>query len=150
MHSINDKAPSSIEHNNVFLTNAMQIAKLGHCVFDITNDQYESVSEEYAQILGYTAEEFMVHFKDFVDDLNLVIPEDREALEIEYEEITRTGKSYDTEYRIRRKDGKVRTIREIGEVIADDNNGLKYSLCLIQDITESKQAQIAIHERKER
>jgi len=147
---MNHKKELPHEYNEIFLKQALSCAKLGYCIFNIVTDTYEHVSEEYANIFGYTAKEYMARFINLEDDITIVIPDDREMLRHEYDQCENNGDCLDIEYCIYHADGSIRTVREVAEPIITDEGLVTHSLCLIQDITESRQAQISLHERKER
>ena len=84
-------------------------ASLGHWSFDNTAGKYLSISEEYANIFGYTVDEFLQHFRNLKQDMELVHPEDRARVAEAYEKCD----GLNIEYRIVRADGSVRTVLEI-------------------------------------
>jgi len=62
-------------------------------------------------------------------------PDDRQEYRESYR--LRLGKgSHEVEYRIFRKDGEIRHIKEVGIVIHDENGELREAVGLIQDVTE--------------
>ena len=141
---------AALRESEIFRKQAMNVAKLGHSIFDVVASQYKSVSEEYAQIFGYTAQDFMARFRTLEEDMTLVYPEDRAKVALEYEQYYKNGKGADIEYRIVRADGSVRIVLELGQDIHDDAGNPILSLIILQDVTESRQGQAALREREER
>lgn len=118
---------------------ALRIANLGQWRFDEVVNEYLMVSEEYAQIFGYTTDEFLSRFKSMEDGLTLVHPEDQERVAATYI----NNDSAEIEYRIVRADGLVRWVHEINMVSLDELGSSVESWGTLQDITELKEAQIA-------
>lgn len=58
-----EKASDALREKERLLTQAARISKLGHARWDEDKLEYISVSEEYASIFGYKAEEFLKRFK---------------------------------------------------------------------------------------
>ena len=118
---------------------AARIANLGHWSFDEVTDEYLHISEEYAQIFGYTAEEFLERFRTLEEDTELVHPDDREMILATYEKLDRI----DVSYRIIRADGCVRHVRETSEITLGQTGNRHISAGTLQDVTELKEAQLA-------
>ena len=135
------------EDSERMLRHVARLAGLGHCVFDLVAHQYESVSEEYARVFGYTIEEFMARFRTLEEDMELVHPEDRAMAVQAY---STSGEISDIEYRILRKDGKVRIVHQVGEYICDEAGAPVRELITLQDITELRGGQAALRESEER
>ncbi len=129
------------------LTQAVRISKLGQARWDKSQREYLSVSEEYAEIFGYTAEEFMERFKTEEQDLELVHPQDR--ADIRYWEKPGEEDKEGYDYRILHRDGSVRYVREIASVIKKEGDNTEELLSTLQDITNSKRAEIELRDAKE-
>jgi PAS domain S-box-containing protein len=139
------QAQNSLEEREAELKLTIQIAKLGLWHYDNAKDEYLSVSDEYAQIFGYTAEEFMEQFKTLEDDMSLVHPEDRARVEDEYNKTPEEGNSSETidiDYRGLHRDGSVRHLREIIHLSYDDSGRLAEERGTLQNLTEFKEAQL--------
>ena len=128
-----------IEESAAKLKLAARTAKLGYWRFDEVTDEYLDISEEYAEIYGYSVSEFLERFKKLDDDMQLVHPEEREALHEEYET---TDGQVDYNYRILHKDGRWIHVREISVDIKDEAGNYIESIGTLQDISELKEAQI--------
>ena len=124
---------------------AAQIAKLGYWSFDQTAGKYLHVSDEYADIFGYSAEVFMNHFSTSDQDIELVHPEDRARVAEVYE----GGEKFTIEYRIVHADGGVRTVLEtVRNVPATPDWHVRHEGTL-QDITELRQVEVELRVAKE-
>jgi diguanylate cyclase (GGDEF)-like protein/PAS domain S-box-containing protein len=117
------------------LSESARLAKHGHAVWNEVNDVYIYVSEEYAHIFGYSADEFVARFSDLENDLKLVHPDDLE-LYLAYLEIDPQKNVQDIQYRIVRSDNEVRHILQRFKLIPDMHGHETHSLISIQDITE--------------
>ena len=127
------------EENAAKLKLAARTAKLGYWHFDEVEDVYLDISEEYAEIYGYSAEEFFEHFLALDDDMQLVHPQDRDALYAAYDSGDGT---VDYVYRIKHKDGHWLHVREISVDIKNEAGEYIESIGTMQDITELKEAQV--------
>ena len=136
----------ALDHSESLLRQAVKMGQLGHCLIDLANNQYESVSAEYAHLFGYTVEQFMLQFRALEGDMPLVYPDDRDIVAKAYG----SGLNLDFEYRIVRSGGRVRTMRKISEVICDEADVPRWLLCTLQDITEHKHSNDVVPEREER
>ncbi len=128
----------SLEHSEAKLKLVAQTAKLGYWRFDEVANKYLEVSEEFALIFGYTAEEYLKRFKSLDDDMKLVHPHDRIAVYEAYE----SGTGEEIEYRVYRRDGSIAFVREISKHIEDDDGNLIEAIGTLQDITELKEAEL--------
>ncbi len=131
------KRTAELRESEILLKSAAQTAKLGYWHFDEVADKFLDISEDFAGIFGYPAEEYIQQFQNLDQYMELVHPEDREKV---YEAFQINGE-LEISYRIVRKDGSIGYVREISKDIEDDVGNLKQSVGTIQDITELKLAQ---------
>lgn len=133
------RAQKRLEKNQSWYVMATSTAKLGHWHFDELNDVYLNISDQYADIFGYTTDEFLKRFRTYEADLALVHPDDAERVDKEYD----LGQDYtEIDYRIRHADGELRHVREISKHILDESGTLIETMGTLQDVTELKQAQL--------
>ncbi len=86
------------------------------------------VSDSFLETVGYTKEEIL--WKPFLD---LVSPLDRDFFMSHESELVKNGK-VDLAYRIRRKDGEDRWIKD--STMKVEQNGKEYYQCILADITD--------------
>ena len=135
-----------IEENAAKLKLAARTAKLGYCHFDEDIHEYIDISEEYAEIFGYTIPEFLKRFRTLGDDMQLVHPEDRDAL---YQDYDSTDGKYDYSYRVLHRDGHWVHVREISVDIQNKEGIFMDSIGTLQDISELKAAELRAEHARE-
>ncbi|MDA9981342.1 ATP-binding protein [Gammaproteobacteria bacterium] len=127
------KSREALEESEAMLTQSVAMANLGHAVWDYVGDKYITLSEGWADIFGYTKEEFLATFTDVEKDIELIHPADRDRYRAYYEN---TEEEPDIEYRIVRRDGKTRHIHQRYEYVLNKPGERTKSLVTIQDITD--------------
>ncbi|MCP4431947.1 MAG: PAS domain-containing protein, partial [Gammaproteobacteria bacterium] len=131
-------AQKELEQSESWYAMAATTAKLGHWHFDEVNDEYLNISDQYAEIFGYSPDEFLKRFRTYENDLALIHPDDVERVDEAYE---LKQDVVEIDYRILHADGEVRHVREISRYILDSSNNVTESMGTLQDITELKEAQ---------
>ncbi len=96
------------------------------------------VSPQSSEMLGYTPEE-LTEDPRLWDDL--VHPDDRERVHAEEVAVDVDDHPFCLEYRIVRKDGEVRWVRDEATLVEDPASGLRFWQGLMLDITEHRRAQ---------
>ncbi len=120
-----------------------KVARLGYAVWNYELDRYDSVSEQWAGLFGYSAEEFITEFPDLEHDLQLIHPADRDR----YLEYYESEEDAAIEYRVFRRDGEVRHVDQHYHYSPEDDPST--ALVTLQDITDRKLAELnVIHASK--
>ncbi len=122
------------------LSQAARIAHLGHWRYDELEEKFVTVSQELADIYGCSVDEFLSHSseREYID--RYVHPEDLSRVVDSYDEY-----ESDLEYRIVRRDGSVRYVREKAEYIfTDTGKSPVFSIGTLQDITEQKEIELQL------
>jgi len=96
------------------------------------------ISPYSIELLGYRPEE-LVADPTLWDDM--VHPDDRERLFAETNEVELNGRPFRHEYRVVRKDGEIRWVRDEASFIEDPMTGVCFWQGLMTDITEQRRAQ---------
>ncbi len=117
---------------------ATKTAGLGYWHLDKIAEEYLDVSEELANIFGYTREEYLERFRYLENDRELIHSEDRAAVVEAYN--SETSESID--YRILRRDGSIGHVREICNHFDNESGNALEAIGTIQDITELKEAKL--------
>ncbi len=132
------KMRKHVEESAAKLRLAARTAKLGYWRFDEVAHEYLDISDEYAEIYGYSVQDFLHRYRHLDDDMTLVHDDDREGLYEAYE--VGEGK-LDYVYRMRHKDGHWIYVREISIDINDEAGNYIESMGTLQDISELREAQ---------
>lgn len=131
------KAEETLQESETNLKKAQEIAKLGCWSWDRHKD-IAYWSDQIFRILGYDVNEIQLSFKWL---LEIMHHDDVEPVMNGIEESLKTGKSYDMEYRLTRKDGKEITVHSQAEVIFNERGEATKLMGVILDITERKEAE---------
>jgi PAS domain S-box-containing protein len=130
-----------------FLFGATQkIGRFGYCDWDYSNGRINSCSPEYARIFGMNMAEVIASQDSWEKVLEQIHPDDREHYASSYREQLGKG-SHEIEYRVLRKDGGIRHIKEIGVVYYDNEGNEIDAMGLLQDITERKEREQELENR---
>ena len=127
------------------LRQAASIARLGHWKMDENSEKFTVLSEQYARIHGYTVEEYLKLFPSYKDDWKTFHEDDREYVSGIYD----NNDQAELEFRIIRKDGTIRNVREIYREIKDDSGRVIASEGTLQDITKLKSVESELRSAKE-
>lgn len=119
---------------------AQRLAQLGHWHFDIVNETLDWSPEIY-KIFEIDPEKFSASYEDF---LNTIHPDDRDRVNQAYLDSVAEKNPYDITHRLLMKDGSVKHVRERCETLYDYDDKPIFSMGTVQDITESKQAEILL------
>ena len=133
------------EQQRLQLLEAQRLANLGSWVWNVADGRF-TWSDHLRKIFGITDTNFRGTVQDF---LNLVHPDDNNDLREAATMSLREGRGFLIEHRIIRSDGSVRFLRSGSEVVKDEESKITQMLGICQDITESKEAEIAL-QRSER
>jgi PAS domain S-box-containing protein len=104
---------------------------------------FEEINDSFTRVTGFSREEAL---GKTAEDLGLWV--DKEHMQALREQFRATGNIQDAEIRFRRKDGEFRFGQLSGVIITLD--GRRYSLIVVSDITEKKQAEEATRKSEER
>jgi PAS domain S-box-containing protein len=95
-------------------------------------------------LTGYLKEEFNSRRLKWSD---LILPEDLEQASRTFIYALNNDKSYQREYRMRRKDGTIRWVQAMGQIFLDAAGKVDHVSGVFFDITERKQAEQALREQ---
>jgi PAS domain S-box-containing protein len=122
---------------------AEQLANLCHWSWQAASgDDWDGGSIEHSpsaeQIFGVTVAELRLSARDFID--RFVLPEDRSIVADAFATLHRGAQRYRIEYRIRRTDGEIRFLHEIGEAGRIAGGRIVAASGTMQDVTELRHA----------
>jgi diguanylate cyclase (GGDEF)-like protein/PAS domain S-box-containing protein len=95
------------------------------------------ISPQVGDLLGYPPDEWM---QDSDLWLRIMHPEDRPRAVAENQRHNETGESFALDYRVYRKDGRLAWIHDEGRIVRDDRGAPIFSLGVMIDVTEMKNA----------
>ena len=124
-------------HREAFFNATQEIANFGYCEWSYENHCIKFCTQNYANIFGMSIEEVIDSQSSWEKSIEQIHPDDRALYEKSYTEDLGAG-SHEVEYRIFRKGGEIRYIKEIGVVVYATDGRSSGSVGLLQDITERK------------
>ncbi|MCB1175681.1 MAG: PAS domain S-box protein, partial [Leptospiraceae bacterium] len=136
-----------LKHSQEDLFRAETIAGVGHYNYNFARNSWTS-SQGLDQILGIDAD----YTRDFTGWLNLVIPQDRKAMQQYFQdEVLQQKQPFDRAYRIlNRRSDKVRWVHGRGQLVLDDAGQPVRLFGTILDITTVKNTELALRLSEER
>ena len=106
------------------------------------NDQLIYISPVYEEIWGRSCESLQANPGEWINGIH---PDDRLRVEESFLTQVDRGK-YDEEFRVVRPDGSIRWVRDRGYAVKNDSGEVYCVSGIAQDITERKQAEVALHQ----
>ncbi|CAA9447837.1 MAG: diguanylate cyclase/phosphodiesterase (GGDEF & EAL domains) with PAS/PAC sensor(s) [uncultured Rubrobacteraceae bacterium] len=94
----------------------------------------EYTSDYALELTGYTPEDLLVGGKVQLGDL--IVEEDRQRVWDEVQEAIAEHRSFELEYALRHKDGRIRHVRDYGHGLYDDDGEVVALEGLVYDVTE--------------
>jgi PAS domain S-box-containing protein len=128
------------------LEQAQRIAHVGYWERDLGTSLI-TWSDESRRIFGLTPQGDLVPVAQYQE---LVHPDDRQRMLTAVTEALRGGPRYDIEYRLVRPSGEVRIVHSQGDIMRDESGRPHRMFGIVQDITERKQAEMALRESERR
>ena len=114
------------------------ITDIGYFLFDEIKDIHLFVSPGQARIVGLGVEEYMRRIRSNEDYYNLVYEEDRDLVRQTYQDVLKNHGGWEIEYRVRRPDGDLRWVREVGRAHKRKGDEVEQTIGVLQDVTEQK------------
>jgi len=131
------QAEAALKKQNYYLEKAQELGQIGTWELDLINNIL-IWTDENCRIFG-VPEGSIVNYETFFSKIH---PEDREYVDQEWKAGVE-GKFYDIEHRLL-LDGEVKWVREKADFELDDNGKAIRAIGFTQDITERKQAGVAL------
>ena len=136
-------------YKDALANQAEAITDIGHFIYDEIKQKYLYTSPGLSRIHGMSEEEVVTRIVSWEGDLDVIHPEDRESVRKAYDKFLAEGGDWQVDYRLMRKDGEVRWIREMGKAYLINHGIPEQTIGVLQDITEQKNAEQAIIRAKE-
>ncbi len=136
-------------YKDALANQAEAITDIGHFIYDEIKQKYLYVSPGLLRIHGMDEGEVLTRIVSGEGDLDVIHPEDRENVRKAYDRFLAEGGDWQVDYRLMRKDGEVRWIREMGKAYLINHGIPEQTIGVLQDITEQKNAEQEIISTKE-
>lgn len=134
------QAEEALKKNEYFLRESQRVGRIGSYDLDFASGRWSSsalMDEIFGIHNGYT--------KDVSGWLGLIHPRQREEMSGYFQQIVAENKRFEKDYLIvRPSDGAERWVSGKGELIRDGGSRPSRMIGTIQDITEQKQAEVAL------
>lgn len=129
-----------LEEARMLFQDAVSVAKLGVFNYDLTTSELRWDDSMFA-IYGIDPK-----IRRLVYDVwqHAVLPEDLPKAEHELQVAISEHKAFDTRFRIRRPDGKIRTVHALAQFYYDENEQPLRLIGINQDVTEQEEAEAII------
>jgi PAS domain S-box-containing protein len=134
-----------IQLSEARLLEAQKVAHLGSWEWDVTPDVI-TASQEFYRLFDVEPDQIS-RYQQFVECLH---PDDRERVGTEVNEALRQNRLYDTDYRVRQRDGTWRDLHARGQLFTDASGKPVRLAGTCIDITERKQAEATVRASEER
>lgn len=135
------EAEEKLKRSEELLKKAEKVSKQGSWKWDIVNDNW-TFSENWLKIHGFNRSG--ISSKEL---MKIAHPDDRNGIEMGFENAINKKKPFSQEGRIVRQDnGEVRYIKALGEVFFFANGNPNFMIGVAQDITESKSIENALRD----
>jgi PAS domain S-box-containing protein len=131
----------SLQNSEVKLEEAQRIAHVGYWERDLDTDLITWSNETY-RIYGLPPRKGLLNLSQLASWLH---PEDRQKMVQAVADAVNGVRFYNVEYRIIRPNGEVRFVHSRGDLVKDESGRPRRHFGTIQDITERKRAEEALH-----
>lgn len=137
-------AETAVRKSRESLARAQEIAEIGNWDWEIMENKLYWSDEMY-RIFGVNKDSFVPTYEGFIE---IVHPDDREAVKKAVDSSLTEKKGYNIEHRIVRPDGTVRIIEERGRAMYSDTGEPLRMIGAGQDVTERKETEERLREAK--
>ncbi|MGZ4956813.1 MAG: ATP-binding protein, partial [Methylobacter sp.] len=127
------------------LNDAQHIAQVGSWELDLNNNVLVW-SDEIYRLFEIDKKQFGATYEAF---LNAIHPEDSDAVNAAYSRSLQTRESYEMTHRLLMPDGRTKYVTERGASYFDNDGKPIRSVGTVQDVTELKQAELALKQLNE-
>ncbi len=136
------KAHDALMRSESKLREAQKVARLGSWELDRETGEIEA-SDELFEIFGLEPNAIKLTLESVTQ---IIHPDDRDQFVQAYEQMFQKGAVVGLDLRIIRADGEVRYVREERQPLKEQESLGRYFMGTVQDVTEQKEAQLALAE----
>jgi PAS domain S-box-containing protein len=137
LESRSDETPIEVDRRR--LIDAQRIAKIGSWELDLRTDELHWSS----QVFTLFELDPGAAIANYVDFLNAIHPDDRDAVNEAYSTSLKTQQPYEIKHRLKMNDGRIKWVHESCETEFDTSGNPRISRGTVQDITEIVEAERA-------
>lgn len=130
------KRLNKLRKQQIKLTEAQRIAKVGSWEWNINEEPEVEWSDELYRIFGIKSEDFDQKYDTYISHVH---PDDRDRVEAEIKRAYKNKKLFAFQHRIIRPDGELRYVSCRGSLIKEKIGNPAKMIGIIQDITEQKE-----------
>jgi diguanylate cyclase (GGDEF)-like protein/PAS domain S-box-containing protein len=140
MQDITDQVlrEQELTFKDAMASQAEAITDIGYFLFDTIEDRHLFVSQGQAKIVGLGIEEFQKRIKSMDDYLERIYEPDRDRIRQIYHNVMPSDDGWQVEYRVKRPDGELRWVREVGKVYKRSEKRVEQTIGVVQDVTGQK------------
>jgi len=139
------QAEQTLREREAYLSEAQRLTHTGSGAWRVPGWDPLYLSEEWYRIYGFDPKHGLSAWKDRLQRMH---PEDRAKVQ-EAKDRAISGKSdYEVEHRIVLADGTVKHTHTVGHPVLNASGDVEQFVCTMMDITERKQAEVALRERE--
>jgi diguanylate cyclase (GGDEF)-like protein/PAS domain S-box-containing protein len=135
------KIEQELMYKDALANQAEAITDIGHFVYDEIRQKYLFASPGLARILGKHVEDLIHRNLEGEGGLDIVHPDDSEIVQRTYDRFLAEGTEWQVEYRLKRPDGEIRWVREMGKAHMISHGIPEQTIGVLQDITAQKSAE---------
>ena len=115
------------------------ITHIGYFLYDVVADDHLYMSPGYARIAGLGVDELRSKIRSGADYVNCIYEQDRERARKLYNSCRDDLDEWEIEYRLRRPDGELRWVREVGRAYQHKDGCIEQIIGVIQDVSRQKE-----------
>ncbi len=135
------KIEQELLYKDALANQAEAITEIGHFIYDEIRQQYLFASPGFARIFGKHVEDLVHRDMGGRGEIGVVHPDDREIVRRAYDRFLAEGIEWKVEYRLKRDDGEIRWVREMGKAYLISHGIPEQTIGVLQDITAQKNAE---------
>jgi diguanylate cyclase (GGDEF)-like protein/PAS domain S-box-containing protein len=127
-------------YKDALANQAESITDIGHFIYDEIRQKYLFVSPGLARIYGMNTDQIVTRLMSPEGGVEIIHADDRARVQKAYDKFLSEGGEWQVEFRLKRADGELRWVREIGRAYLMTHGIPEQSIGVLQDITAQKNA----------
>jgi diguanylate cyclase (GGDEF)-like protein/PAS domain S-box-containing protein len=127
-------------YKDALANQAESITEIGHFIYDEIRQKYLFVSPGLARIYGMNTDQIVTRLMSPEGGVEIIHADDRARVQKAYDKFLSEGGEWQVEFRLKRADGELRWVREIGRAYLMTHGIPEQSIGVLQDITAQKNA----------